>query len=111
MGIRLHAVTSKEKYGDNSFFNGQIEQMNRLFITEFGAVPDNDMSWEYSGKISIQVKQLEGCIKDIKENQNGIRERITDYINVSDYMRFADELSALMKEADKSNDEIQLCWF
>lgn len=111
MGIRLHAVTSKEKYGNNSLFNGQIEQVNRLFITEFGAVPNDEDSWEYSGRISIEVKQLEMVIKDIENNQNGIRERIKEYINVTDYIMFADELRSLMNEADKSNDEIQLCWF
>lgn len=111
MGIGLHAVTSKEKYGDNGLFNRQREQMNRLFITEFGAVPDDEDRWEYSGKISIEVKQLEMVIKDIENNQNGIRERIKDYINVDDYIKFADELRSLMNEADKSYDEIELCWF
>lgn len=115
MGIRLHAITQKEKYGNNSFFNNQIEQVNRLFIMEFGAVPDSDMSWEYSGRITIQVKQLKKVIDDIINDKdgkvNGIRNKIDGYINVESHVEFADMLFGLMQEADKSNDEIQLCWF
>lgn len=115
MGIRLHAVTRKEKYGFNSFFNNQIEQINRLLIIEFGATPGNEISWEYSGKISISVKQLEKVIKDIMDDKdgkvNGIRNKIDEYITVESHIEFADELYRLMQEADKSMDEIQLCWF
>lgn len=115
MGIRLHAVTQKEQYGYNSFFNNQIEQVNRLFIMEFGAVPDNDIRWECSRKISINVKQLKKMIKDIMDDKdgkvNGIRNKIDGYINVESHVEFADMLFRLMHEADKSNDEIQLCWF
>ena len=109
MGIRLHAVSRKRCYGYNSLFNNKIEQINRLFINEFGAYPEGE-EWEYAKTICIEADKFQRVIEAIKKDEDDIRNRISLYINV-DFFEFADELQELYNEADNSDNEIQLCWF